>query len=66
MDTGFIIQVYNWLFEYFFAGELPAILAPISEELCAVMSLVVTGFCFAPIVIVLVCFWKFFSSFMRY
>jgi hypothetical protein len=66
MDTGFILQIYNWLFEYFFAGELPAVLAPISQELCAVMTLVVTAFAFAPIVLVLVALWKFISSFCRY
>jgi hypothetical protein len=66
MDTGFIVQIYNWLFEYFFAGELPAVLAPISEELCSVMTLCVTAFAFAPIVLVLIALWKFLSSFARF
>jgi hypothetical protein len=66
MDTGFIVQIYNWLFEYFFAGELPAVLAPISTELCSVMTLCVTAFAFAPIVLVLIALWKFLSSFARF
>ena len=61
-----INQVYNWLFEYFFAGDLPAVLAPIAEELCAVGSLVVTAFAFAPAVAVFVLLIKFFSSCFRY
>jgi hypothetical protein len=66
METGFIVQVYNWLFDYFFAGELPAVLVPISTELCSVMTLCVTAFAFAPIVLVLVALWKFFTSFSRF
>jgi hypothetical protein len=66
MESGFLLQIYNWLFNYFFSGDLPAILAPISEELCAVLSLVVMAFAFAPIVMVLICLWKFLSSFCRF
>lgn len=61
-----INQVYTWLFEYFFAGELPAVLAPIAEELCAVGSLIVTAFAFAPVVGVIVLFLKFLSSCFRW
>ena len=65
-SSGFILQIYTWLYTYFFAGELPAVLAPVAEELCVVMTLVVTAFAFAPIVIVLVCLWRFFRSFCRF
>lgn len=65
-SSGLILQIYNWLYAYFFAGELPVILAPVAEELCVVMSLIVTAFAFAPIVIVLICLWKFFRSFARF
>lgn len=61
-----INQVYTWLFEYFFAGELPAVLAPIAEELCSVGSLIVTAFAFAPVVGVIVLFLKFLSSCFRW
>lgn len=61
-----INQVYTWLFEYFFVGELPAVLAPIAEELCAVGSLIVTAFAFAPVVGVIVLFLKFLSSCFRW
>lgn len=66
METGFILSIYNWLYAYFFAGDLPAILSPVAEELCVIMTLFVTAFAFAPIVIVLVCLWRFFSSFCRF
>lgn len=61
-----INQVYNWCFEFFFSGELPTVLAPIAEELCAVMSLFVTGLAFAPVIGVIVALLKFLSSFCRY
>lgn len=63
MTNGFLVEIYNFLYAYFFAGELPAILVPIAPELCAVLSLIVMGFAFAPIIIVLVCLWRFFTSF---
>lgn len=66
MENGFLIEIYNWLYAYFFAGELPAILAPVAEELCVVLSFVVLAFAFAPIVLVLVCLYRFLSSFARF
>lgn len=65
MTSGLILEIYNWLYAYFFAGELPAIMAPVAEELCVVMTLITTLFVFAPVIIVLLCLWRFFSSFLR-
>ncbi len=66
MTNGFLVEIYNFLYAYFFAGELPEILASIAPELCAVLSLIVMMFAFAPIIIVIVCMWRFFSSFARF
>lgn len=66
MTEGLLVQIYNFLYAYFFAGELPAVFASVAPELCAVLSLVVMSFAFAPIVLVLVCLWRFFTSFARF
>lgn len=66
MSSGLILEIYNWVYAYFFAGELPAILAPVAEELSVIMTLVMTAFIFAPVVIVLICLWRFFTSFSRF
>ena len=61
-----ITEVYNWLFGYFFSGELPAVLVPYSETICAVGSLIVTAFAFAPVVGTIYLFLKFLSSCFRW
>lgn len=61
-----IVEAYNWIYNFFFAGDLPAILAPIAEELSALFALLVVGFAFAPVIGVIILFLKFFSSFCRY
>ena len=66
MVSGILVEIYNWLFAYFFAGELPAIMAPVAEELCVILSFVVLAFLFAPVVIVLICLYRFLSSFARF
>lgn len=48
-----ITQCYNWLYDYLFSGDLPAILAPVSEELCAILCIIIVGFAlFMPIYII--------------
>lgn len=39
-----LTEIYNWLFELFFSGELPAVLAPVATECCALLSLVFLAF----------------------
>lgn len=61
-----INQVYQWFFDFFFSGELPAVLAPIAEELCAVMSLLFVALCFAPAILLIIFLVKFLGSFARW
>ena len=61
-----INQVYQWFYEFFFSGELPAVLAPIAEELCAVLSLAFVVLCFAPAVLLIVFLVKFLGSIARW
>lgn len=38
-----ITMIYEWLYSYFFSGTLPAILAGVAPELCAVLSMLLTA-----------------------
>ncbi len=42
-----ITECYNWLWGLLFAGELPAILEPVAEESCVILTFIVVVLTFA-------------------
>jgi len=63
---GFLSNVYDWSYDYFFSDNLPDVMQPVAEELCVLLSLFMLVLLFTPVIAVIYLFIRFFGSFARW